>query len=144
MKINQVSIFLENTAGRLSEITEVLSKNQINIRALSLADTAEFGILRLIVDDVDKAYHCLKANDYTVSITEVVAVEIEDKPGGLSSVLDKFAQHQVNVEYMYAFVEKNKENSAILIFRIDNIDEAIGILKDAAVKLVSNEDLLSL
>ncbi len=143
MKINQISIFLENTAGRLAEIAEVLGNNNINIRALSLADTAEFGILRLIVNDVEKAYEILKKNNYTVSITQVIAVEVEDKPGGLANVLKEFAKYKVNIEYMYAFVEKNKGN-AVLIFRIENIKEAIEILKNANVKLLSNEEILKL
>lgn len=143
MKIRQLSIFLENTAGRLYDIVSVLGKASINIRALSLADTAEFGILRLIVDKVDTAYDELKKAQHTVSITEVVAVEVVDKPGGLSEVLEKFASNGINVEYMYAFVEKKHDN-AILIFRIEDISTAIDVLREAGVKLIDHEKLIRL
>lgn len=143
MKIRQLSIFLENTAGRLYDIVSVLGKASINIRALSLADTAEFGILRLIVDKVDTAYDELKKAQHTVSITEVVAVEVVDKPGGLSEVLEKFASNGINVEYMYAFVEKKHDN-AILIFRIEDIGTAIDVLREAGVKLIDHEKLIRL
>ncbi len=141
MKIRQLSIFLENTAGRLYDIVSVLGKSKINIRALSLADTAEFGILRLIVDKVDKAYEELKKSKHTVSITEVVAVEVADKPGGLAEVLGKFAENNINVEYMYAFVEKKHDN-AILIFRIEDLETAIEVIKKAGVKMVDHEQLM--
>ncbi len=143
MKIQQLSIFLENTAGRLYDIVSVLGKAGINIRALSLADTAEFGILRLIVDKVDKAYEELKKSQHTVSITEVIAVEVEDRPGGLAEVLEKFADNDINVEYMYAFVEKKYDN-AVLIFRIEDIEAAVDVLKKAGVKMIDHQRLLEL
>ena len=105
MKVEQISVFLENKAGRLAEVTRVLGEAGINIRALSLADTTDFGILRLIVDQYDKAREILKDKGFTVGKTEVVAVEVPDRPGGLGLVLQILAASGVNVEYMYAFVQ---------------------------------------
>ena len=118
MKVEQISIFLENKAGRLAEVTRVLSEAGINIRALSLADTADFGILRLIVDDNEKAKAVLKKSGFTVGKTDVVAVEVEDRPGGLSRILDILSKENVNVEYMYAFVQRSGDN-AIMLFRFE-------------------------
>jgi hypothetical protein len=106
MKVEQISIFLENKAGRLAEVTRILGEGGINIRALSLADTSDFGILRLIVNDHEKAKKILKEHGFTVGRTEVVAVEVEDRPGGLSSILQILYEAGINVEYMYAFVQQ--------------------------------------
>lgn len=104
MRVEQISVFLENRAGRLAEITRVLGEAGVNIRALSLADTSDFGILRLIVSDNDKAKAALKERGFTVGKTNVVAVEVEDKPGGLNRILELLSNQSINVEYMYAFV----------------------------------------
>ena len=130
MKVEQISIFLENKPGGLAEVTKILKDAQINIRALSLADTTDFGILRLIVSDVEKAKESLKASGITVGRTVVVAVEVPDTPGGLNSILELLNQEGVNVEYMYAFVERSGEN-AVIIFRFDNPDRAIELLTKA-------------
>jgi len=141
MKVDQLSIFLENRAGRLAEVTRILSESGVNIRALSLADTSDFGILRLIVSDFDKAKDNLKAGGFTVGRTTVVAVEVPDKPGGLNSILEMLRDAKINVEYMYAFAEK-RNDKAVLIFRFDDIDGAIAALEKSPVNVVSDVDLL--
>ncbi len=128
MLVEQLSVFLENKAGRLMEVTKALTEARINIRALSLADTSDFGILRLIVDDIEKAQNVLKEKGFTVGKTGVIAVEVGDHPGGLQAILQVFETAGVNVEYMYAFVQKNSEN-ATLIFRLDRIEYALEELK---------------
>jgi len=143
MKVEQISIFLENKSGRLAEVTSVLSEAAINIRALYLADTADFGILRLIVNDTEKARQVLKDHGFTVEKTKVVAIEVPDRPGGLSSILNTIKDEGINVEYMYAFVEKSGEN-AIVIFRFDEIEKSINILRQAGVRILGGEELSAL
>ena len=140
MKVEQLSVFLENRAGRLTEVTKILSESGVNIRALSLADTSDFGILRLIVSDYEKAKTVLKKNGFTVGRTNVVAVEVEDKPGGLHNILSLLSENGVNVEYMYAFVQQSGKN-AVLIFRFDRTDEAIKILQNTGVRIIPGEEL---
>src|SRR5512140_3318317 len=122
MKVEQISVFLENKSGRLAEVAGVLASAGINIRALSLADTSDFGILRLIVNDTEKAKKVLKENGFTVGKTEVLAVEVADRPGGIAGILNVLNGGGINVEYMYAFVQKNNDN-AIIIFRIDDLEK---------------------
>jgi len=124
----QLSVFLENRAGRLAEVTHALAEAGVNIRALSLADTSDFGILRMIVCDHEKAQAVLKAKGFTLGRTSVVAVEVPDTPGGLDSVLQLVSTHGINVEYMYAFVHRAAE-SAVMIFRFDNVEQAITVLQ---------------
>jgi len=143
MKVEQISIFIENKSGRLAEITRILGDAGINIRALSLADTSDFGILRLIVDNVETAKAVLKEKGFTVSKTEVVAVEVPDRPGGLSSLLQTLDAHRINVEYMYAFVERCGGN-AVIIFRFDETDKAIDTLKGSSFTILTGERLYSL
>ncbi|MFW6323611.1 MAG: ACT domain-containing protein [Desulfovibrionales bacterium] len=143
MKVEQISIFLENRAGRLSEVTKVLAEGGINIRALSLADTSDFGILRLIVTNHEEAKKILKENGFTVGRTNVVAVEVEDKPGGLNHILDLLSSRGVNVEYMYAFVQQGGKN-AVLIFRFDKTDQAIDILMENKIKIIAGEELYTI
>ena len=143
MKVEQISVFLENRAGRLAEVTKTLAENQINIRALSLADTSDFGILRLIVTDNEKAKEALKAKGFTVGRTNVVAAEVGDKPGGLHAILEMLNAGGVNVEYMYAFVTQSGRN-AILIFRFDRTDQAIEVLQKNNVRILNGEELYSL
>lgn len=143
MKVEQISVFLENRAGRLAEVTKTLADNQVNIRALSLADTSDFGILRLIVTDNEKAKEALKAKGFTVGRTNVVAAEISDQPGGLNSILEMLNAGGVNVEYMYAFVTQSGRN-AILIFRFDRTDQAIEVLQKNNVRILSGSELYTL
>ncbi|PKN52308.1 MAG: amino acid-binding protein [Deltaproteobacteria bacterium HGW-Deltaproteobacteria-13] len=127
MKVEQISVFLENKPGSLEHATRALKENNINIRTLSLAETADFGILRLIVNDVEKANKVLKDNGFRVSKTPVVAVEVPDTPGGLHSIMEVVSKEGINVEYLYAFVEKSGQN-AVIIFRFDNPEKAIDVL----------------
>jgi hypothetical protein len=143
MKVEQISIFIENKSGRLAEITRILGDAGINIRALSLADTSDFGILRLIVNDVETAKSVLKEKGFTVSKTEVVAVEVPDRPGGLSSLLQTLDTNQINVEYMYAFVERCGGN-AVIIFRFDETDNAIDTLRASEFTVLEGERLYSM
>lgn len=143
MKVKQLSIFMENRAGRMAEIARQLGEARINIRALSLADTSDFGILRLIVNDVDKAMKILKDSGHTVSLTEVVAVEVPDSPGGLASVLEALRDGGVNVEYMYAFVEKATDK-AVVIFRFEDIDAAVKVLAKANISVLPAETVYKL
>lgn len=135
MKLQQISVFIENQSGRLYDVTNLLGQNGINIRALSLADTSDFGILRLIVNNPENAYKILKENEFTVGRTEVVAVEVKDEPGGLAEILGALSQNSINVEYMYAFVEPSGGN-AIMIFRFDETDKAVEKLTAAGFTLV--------
>lgn len=143
MKVNQISIFLENKPGGLEFVTRVLRDADINIRALSLADTSDFGILRLIVNDTDKAEKALQDEGFTVRRTSVVAVEIPDRPGGLHSIMEAISGRDVNVEYTYAFVERSGEN-AIIIFRFDKSDEAIEVLTEKGFTVLPGEKLYRL
>ncbi|MDY0220097.1 MAG: ACT domain-containing protein [Desulfobacterium sp.] len=143
MRAEQISIFLENKAGRLAEVTATLRDAKVNIRALSLADTTDFGILRLIVNDNQKAEKVLKDEGFTVGKTDVLAVEVEDNPGGLNRVLDPLTREGINVEYMYAFANPQSKN-AIMIFRFDNIDKAIEILSRNTIKVIKGEDVYNL
>ncbi|MGM0451897.1 MAG: ACT domain-containing protein [Thermodesulfobacteriota bacterium] len=143
MKAEQISIFLENKAGRLSEVTGILSDAGVNIRALSLADTTDFGVLRLIVDDNAKAEETLKNGGFTVRKTRVVAVEVQDQPGGLHRILDTLFQAGINVEYMYAFVQQSG-NNAVMIFRFDNLDEAIRVLSENGIAIINGAKLYTM
>jgi hypothetical protein len=143
MHAEQISIFLENKAGRLSEVTRIFEEGRINIRALSLADTSDFGILRLIVNDNEKAKRLLKENGFTVRSTEVVAVEVQDKPGGLHQILTALSTAGVNVEYMYAFVRQSGQN-AVLIFRFDNTAAATEVLRREGVQVIDGQDLYAM
>jgi hypothetical protein len=140
MKIQQISIFLENKPGRLVTPCEVLAKAGINLVTLSLADTQQFGILRLVVRDWQRAKEVLEAAGILVKITEVVAIEVPDRPGGLAEVLRSVDRAGVNVEYMYAFTEKLGDK-AVLVFRFADPDAAIRALTEANVGVVSTVDL---
>lgn len=140
MKLKQISVFLENKEGRLKKAISILSQANINIRALSIADTSEFGILRLIVPEPELAQQKLEKNNFVVKVNEVIAVEVPDQPGGLDSILAILYNAKINVEYLYAFVEKN-EDKAIVVIRTENIDEGIKALEDSDIKVMSAEDV---
>lgn len=144
MKLQQISVFIENQSGRLHEVTKLLGENGINIRALSLADTSDFGILRLIVNNPEKAYDLLKSNEFTVGRTEVLAVVVSDKPGGLAAILGCLNENNINVEYMYAFVDHQQEGRAIMIFRFDETDAAAEKLSEAGFSFVRSADIADL
>ena len=138
MTLKQVSVFRENKKGRLAEVTGLIAGEGINIRALSLADTADFGVLRLIVNDPEKCFAVLKKNNFVAQKTDVIAVEVQDKPGGLKRILDVYDRNGINIEYMYAFVEKKSDN-AIVIFRIDQPDRAVEALGRDGISVLSEE-----
>ena len=143
MRVEQISVFLENKAGRLAEVARILSEAGVNIRALSLADTSDFGIFLLIVDNNDKAKTALKEQGLTVGKTDVVAVEVDDRPGGLSRILDIISKEQINVEDMYAFVQHSGKD-AVIIFRFDDIDAAIKLLMEKGVKVIEGKTVYTL
>ncbi len=140
MKVEQISVFLENRTGRLAEITHALSEANINIKALSLADTSDFGILRLILSDCEKGYKVLRDKGFTVGRNMVVAVQMPDAPGGLDSILQVLRESEVNVEYMYVFVPWRK-GSATVVCRFDDTDKAVAALRAKNIPLVSQEEL---
>ncbi len=143
MAVKQISVFLENKKGRLAEVTTSLSKEKINIRALALADTADFGVLRIIVDNPERAVTALKARGFVAQVTEVIAVEVEDRPGGLAHILEVLDEDNVNVEYMYAYVEKKRDN-AIVICRIDDRERALQVLEKHGIATLNAEALRAL
>ncbi len=141
MKVEQISVFMENKAGRLAQITRVLGDAGVNILALSLADTADFGILRLIVSDNERAQAVLKQAGFTVGRNEVLAVDVPDRPGGLAEFLEILKVNEINIEYMYAY---RKANHAVLIFRFDDLEKALSVLPGANFKVLTAEQLRSL
>ena len=140
MKITQISVFLENQPGRLTQAAKTLADEKIDIRTLSLADTSDFGILRLLVDDPERALAALEKANFTVKPTEVVAVEVPDSPGGLAQVLGIIADTGVSVEYMYAYTRAKNEN-AVMIFCFDDNARIIEILQKNNLRLFTNADL---
>jgi hypothetical protein len=129
MTVHQISVFLENKSGRLAEVTKLLGSGGVNLRAITIADTADVGILRVIVDDREKALKLLRDAGFTAKVTEVYAIEIEDKPGGLARIMDIFESNSLNIEYLYATLEKNKDN-AIVIFRVEDLEKARKIIEE--------------
>lgn len=140
MLVKQISVFLENKSGRLAEVTRILGDNDINISALSIADTTDFGILRLIVNDPEKADNVLKENGFAVSCTDVIAIGVSDKPGGLAEVLEILQGESIGIEYMYAFVGKHG-NEAFVILRVEEPGKAIDILKKNNVVVLSKDSV---
>ncbi len=143
MLIKQISVFLENKSGRLAEVTKILWQNNIDISALSIADTTDFGILRLIVSNPDIAERVLKDNEFTVSSTNVIAIGVEDKPGGLYKALGVLEKGEIGIEYMYAFVGKTSDQ-AMVIIRVDDSDKAIDILAKNGIKVLSSDSVYKL
>ena len=143
MQVRQISVFMENRAGRLQEITGILAKAEINLRALSLADTSDFGILRLIVDRPDKAVDILRHAGFTIRENVVIAAVIEDKPGGLHEILNVLADENISVEYMYGFLGKHKQE-AVMIIRVEATEKAIEALLAAGITLLKGEQIYSM
>ena len=138
MSVNQVSVFLENKPGTLNKLTEVLATNKINIRALSLAETSEFGIVRMIVNDVFEAVNVLKENNFVAILTPVLAYAIADEAGYLNALLKNFSDAQVNIEYMYAFAGRER---AYMIFRVNDTKKAEALLNSNGLKSLTQEDI---
>jgi hypothetical protein len=143
MRITQISVFLENRKGRLFDICSMLGQAKINIRALTIAETESFGVLRMVVDKPLEAIELFRKNNVTANQTDVVAVEVPDKPGGLADVLKTLSEHDVNVEYMYGFVEKFSEN-ALLVFRFDNPEKGGQVLRDSKINVLDGNEIQGL
>ena len=143
MKVQQISVFMENRSGRLASVLKEVGRAGVNIRALSLADTSDFGILRLIVDDVTKCEAALRETGHTVSLTDVLAVEVPDHPGGLAGIMDALTDAGLNVEYMYAFVSRVTEK-AVVVFRFEDIQAAIDALQKAGISVLKSETVYTL
>lgn len=135
MNVKQLSVFIENKTGRVSEVTETLGAAGVNIRGFSVADTADYGIVRLVVDDPEKGRAALTDAGFTVKVSEVICVELPDVPGGLASVLSTVAGAGVNVEYVYSLI------STYVIINVADPDRAAAMLKDSPVRLVTQEDI---
>ena len=144
MSVKQISVFLENRPGCLYEMTEALAKNNIDMRGLSLAETSDFGIVRLIVDDVLNTATVLKSSDFVCSLTDVLAVSVPNVPGGLNKVLGILHNAGINVEYMYAILASKKTESAYMIFRVNDNAKAEAELNSAGVKLITQQELSTL
>ncbi len=136
--VKQISVFLPNTPGVLARLTALLEKNAINIRALTVADTADYGILRIIVNDPDKCNDILKQEDYLASETEVIAIEVEDKPGGLYKVANLMGSNGINIEYLYSTLTTK---AAIILMRVNDLKKATKVFKDNAVKVLEGKDV---
>jgi hypothetical protein len=143
MSVKQISVFLENKAGRLADVTRVLGSNKIDISALSIADTTHFGILRLIVSDPDTAETILRDAGFTVNSSPVLAIAIEDTAGSLSTALDALNEKQIGVDYIYAFVGKT-QTKALVIFRVEDIPAATEVLTAAGITVLKDEEVYSL
>ena len=135
MNIYQISVFIENKPGRLTEVVDILAKNSIDIRALSIADTTDFGILRLIVSDPEKAIEVLRADGITVTKTRVIGVALADEPGALSKVLTILNNAGIALEYAYAFITHSKSNACVVL-RVEDNDAAIKVLSENGVSFV--------
>ena len=138
--IKQISLFVENKPGRMAKVSKTLSDAGVNIRALTVAEAGDFGGIRMVVDDPEKGYRVLHDGGFTVSETEVLAVEMKDIPGGLYEIVNTLGESEVNVDYAYAFVTTKAER-ALLIIRVDNLEKARRVLTDAGVKLATREEI---
>ena len=140
MAISQISVFVENRPGRLADITAVLAKNSIDIRALSVADTSDYGILRIIVNDPKSAVEALRSEGMTASATQVLGIIIPDEPGGLARAIKVLSDEQISVEYAYAFITPSVGNAYVII-RVEDNDKASEILKGAGIELIEQDDI---
>ncbi len=141
MSVKQISVFLENKPGTLEKMTAVLGENNIDMRALSLAETKDFGIVRIIVDDVYKTTTVLKEAGFIHNLTPVVVVAIPDEPGGLNSILKIFTEAKTNIEYMYAFLGGKESEHAYMVFRVDNSKSASAAIVSRGLHLVEQEEI---
>ena len=139
-EIKQISLFVENRPGRTAKVAKTLSDAGVNIRALTIAEAGDFGVIRMVVDDPEKGYKVLKDNAFTVSMTDVLAVEMKDAPGGLYEIVNTLGQNNVNVDYAYAFVTA-KAQRAMLILRVDDIVKARKVLGERGVKIATKEEI---
>ena len=142
MKINQLSLFIENKSGSLNAVCKVLAENNLSITTLSLADTEQFGIMRLIIEDWQRAKEVLENAGFVVKVTEVVALPVADTPGGLAALLTALDAHEINVEYMYAFSYKYNDK-ALMVFRFEDTNSAVTALENSSIDTVSTVELFS-
>ncbi len=140
MSVKQVSVFIENKKGRLAELTKILADNKIDMCALSLADTTDFGILRVLTDKPDEAKEILSQNGFVVKTTKVIAISMENVPGGLAKILSALDEKEVSVEYMYAFVGQ-KSHEAFGVIRVDDEEKANDVLKEIGVRVLENKEI---
>ena len=143
MAVKQISIFVENKEGRIKKAIDTLAKENINIRALSIADTTKYGILRLIVSDNEKAINALEKDGFIVKENEVIILAVPDEPNGLNSTLAVFDEKDINLEYLYAFVS-SKTDEAIVVMRLENMEKAIGALNENNIKILDENDIKDL
>ena len=143
MTVNQVSVFLENTKGRICSVAEVLKENNINMIGISIADTADFGILRIVVAEPEKAYDVLKKNGFMVELTEVLAISVDDQPGGLADAFKIFNDNEIEIEYLYA-VKRAADGKAVLVVKTPDVDHAAALANTKGVKLLTKEEFYSL
>jgi len=141
MNVNQLSVFIENKPGSLQGVLKTLGENSINIITLTIAETSDFGILRMIVNRPEEALKVLRSNHFTCSITDVLAIEIDDEPGSLYRAVETFAKNHLNIEYMYAFTEK-RDDRAVMIFRFDDIETAKKALTEEGYSIVKKIDII--
>lgn len=139
-RIRQISVFIENRPGRLLEVLNLLGGSSINVKALSLADSSDFGIVRLIVKGTDEAVALLKSNGFTLSVTNTIACVVEDKPGSLAQILKLLSDNNVNIEYMYGFTSPI-EDKAVMVLRVSDIDEAQKLLAGSKIEMLSQEEI---
>ena len=139
MTVNQISVFIENKSGRIAEVTRVLAEADINMRAMSIADTADFGILRIIVDNYEKAAKVLEENHFTTRVTKVLGIEVSDEPGGLYKIMRLFQETGVNIEYLYATLEQ-KDGKSVVIFKVEDLEKGLKIAKENNLITVSGND----
>ncbi len=139
-RIRQISVFIENRPGRLVEVVDVLGKHNINLKALSLADSSDFGIARLIVKGTDEAVDILKSNGFTISVTNILACLIDDTPGALANILTILAANKINIEYMYGFASPI-QNKAVMVFKLSDLDKAQELFNQSSIELLSQEEI---
>ncbi|MHB8964173.1 MAG: ACT domain-containing protein [Saccharofermentanales bacterium] len=143
MLVKQISVFLENKSGRLAEVTKTLSSNKIDIRALYIADTTEYGILRMIVDKPDEAMELLKKSGFTVSTTNVIAIAVADTPGTLDDALEILSANKISIEYLYAFVGR-ASSDAIVVIRVEDPETAIRVLEAENIRVIGSKEVYGL
>ncbi len=140
MQIKQLSIFIENKKGTLAGLTGTLMKNSLDIRAIAVFDTNEFGIVRLVVDDPEKALDVLKKDGFIAKVSKVIAVEPEDKPGSLNEIFRILGENDINIEYIYSFVMRKRE-MPFIVFKVDDQEKAVSVLVDGGINVVNKEEV---
>jgi hypothetical protein len=137
MKVKQLSVFIENTNGRLAQVTRVMGNAGVNMRAATIADTADFGILRIICEKPQEALLALKEAGFTARVTEVIGVKLIDKPGGLADIMELFEKNDLNIEYCYSTLMSD-QGQAVVIFRVEDIDRGLAVLKENGVEAIAS------